>query len=323
MRIRFPIDEWLKSFRTWCRKRILYLMVLAFFGMFFLLAFGNRMFFTIPSGYAGVVFRRFYRGTVTQSVRTEGFQAIPPWDRLILYDVRIQQVEHSFPIISSDGLEVVVTVSIRFQLKVELLGMLHQDVGEDYVQKIVIPEVQALIRSTFGQYTPEEMYTTKRSLIEQTLQSTLSKMSERYVLLDDLLIESIKLPSALQGAIEAKLVEQQRALEMRFRIEREKLEAQRKEIEAGGVAKFQQIVRQSINQELLLYKGIEATLKLAESTNTKVIIVGGQDGLPLILDTSTAEGLRWPGKNGHSSNVSISTNALSNSTNALNPPLKK
>ncbi len=274
-----------QKFRDFWRRRY-YFIVGSLLVFLFLLAFlWPRVVFTIDSGHAGVLFRRFFGGTVTDSVRDEGLQIISPWNKLIIYDVRVQQVEHSFSVISSNGLEVAVTVSIRFKPKVELLGVLHKEVGPDYLQKIVIPEVQALVREVFGQFTPEEMYTTKRSLIEETLQGALGEVGEKYVALDDLLIKSILLPPGLQVAIESKLVEEQRSLEMKFRIERERQEADRKVIEAEGVDQSQEIIARSLTEPLLRYKGIEATVALASSANAKLVVMGSPSGgLPLLFD---------------------------------------
>jgi regulator of protease activity HflC (stomatin/prohibitin superfamily) len=278
---------------AWWRRRYLYVIGFWFIVVFAVIYFSPYIFFTVDSGHAGVVFRRFFGGTVTRYVRDEGFQIIPPWDKLTIYDVRVQQVEHSFHVISSNGLDVTISVSIRYHPKVELLGVLHKEVGPDYLGKIVIPEVQALVREVFGQYTPEEMYTTKRSLIEQTLQGALGKIAEKYVVLDDLLIKTIELPPAIEAAIEAKLIEEQRSLEMKFRIEREKSEAERKVIEAGGVDEAQEIIGRSLTDQLLQYKGIEATLALAESPNAKVVVIGGRNGLPIILDAGFNESGSW------------------------------
>lgn len=284
-----------EAYRRWYRRRRFYLWIGGFVFTMLVITFSRHIFFTIPSGHAGVVFQRFFGGTETAYVRDEGFQFILAWDGLAIYDVRIQQVSHTFDIISKDGLAVKVTLSIRYRPRIELLGVLHKEVGPNYVETIVIPEVQALARSTFGAYTPEEMYTTKRSLIEETLHGAVGKVGERYVSLDDLLVKEIKLPALLQTAIENKLIEQQNSLAMQFRIERERQEAERKIIEGGGVAKFNELVRPGLGEDILRYKGIEATLKLSESTNAKVVVIGDKNGLPLILDTSIAPGGARPG----------------------------
>lgn len=261
--------------------------ILAFAFALYLIYFFNYIFHTIESGHAGVLFRRFGGGTETRYVLDEGLQIIAPWNSLTVYEVRAQQIRHTFHVISANGLSVDVTVSIRYHPRVELLGLLHKEVGPLYLERIVIPEVQALVREVFGRYTPEEIYTTRRSLIEQTLQGAIGQIGEKYVVLDDLLIKSIELPPTIKAAIQAKLVEEQRALEMEFRIERELREADRKVIEAEGVHQAQSVIRQSLNDQILQYKGIEATLALASSQNAKIVVVGGTDGLPLILNTES------------------------------------
>ncbi len=272
----------------WVVKRRVLLLFIGFILVLLLLVLWPRMFFIIESGHAGVVYRTFWGGTVTEVVRDEGLQIISPWNTLTIYDVRLQQVEQQFTVISNNGLEVEVLLSIRYFPKPELLGLLHKKIGPDYLSKIVIPDVHSLVRGTFGQYTPEEIYTTKRSLIQETFQSALSNLGDKYVVMDNLLIKSIKLPEMIRVAIENKHVEEQRMLEMHFRISRERQEAERREIEANGVDRFQTIVSRSLNSQLLQYKAIDAMAKLAESSNSKLVLAGGgSNGIPLILDTST------------------------------------
>lgn len=281
---------WRLRLHRWYYARRYYLWLSGFAVVVLILAFSRSIFYNIPAGHAGVVFRHFFGGTQIEEVRDEGLQLIFPWDTLTIYDVRLQQVSHSFAVISREGLEVGINLSVRYRPKIELLGVLHQEVGPEYVEKIVLPEIQALVRITFGEFTPEEMYTTKRTLIEQTLLSAVTQIGDRYLVLDDLLVKEIKLPPVLQKSIESKLVEQQNSLAMEYRIVRERLEAERKVIEAGGVEKFNRTVAPTLTSDLLRYRGIEATLKLAESTNAKVVVVGGAgtQGLPLILDTGGA-----------------------------------
>jgi prohibitin 2 len=276
--------------KIWWEKYGVYVNILLFVLAFLVVFLSSRIFHTIKSGEAGVIFKRFGGGTQTQSVRDEGLQIIAPWNTLTIYDVRVQQVEHSFSVLSSNGLTIGVVTSIRYRPKVPYLGVLHKEVGPDYLQKIIIPEVQALIRGVFGQYSPEEIYTTKRSIVQNIVQGALGEIGEKYVALDDLLIKNITLPTAVHAAIESKLVEEQHFLEMRFRIDRQKQEAERMVIEATGVHLFQEIIGETLSDRLLQYKGIEATLELAKSGNAKVVVIGGKNGLPIILDAGFAEG---------------------------------
>jgi len=150
------------------------------------------------------------------------------------------------------------------------------------------------MRRVFGQYTPEEIYTTKRSIIEATLEAAAQEVGERFVSIDDILVLSIELPPTIQQAIQTKLVAEQASLEMQYRISRETQEKERKLIEAEGIRNYNEIVRSSLQStdgndvtSLLKYRGIDATLELARSPNTKVIVVGASDRMPLIMDAST------------------------------------
>jgi regulator of protease activity HflC (stomatin/prohibitin superfamily) len=162
---------------------------------------------------------------------------------------------------------------------------LHQQIGVDYASRIVYPEVESVVRQIFGQYLPEDIYSSQKFIIQNTVQNAIFEVSERFVELDELLITKITLPDLIRNAIEEKLEKEQVALGYQFRLDSEKLEAQRKRIEAEGIKDFQQIISSGITENYLRFKGIDATLKLAESENSKVIIVGGgKDGLPIILD---------------------------------------
>lgn len=199
-------DLSIKQFKPWHRGRPVFILIFVILAV----ALGSlwpRIFYKIESGHAGVLYRMF-GGTVTQAVRTEGLQVIFPWNHLEIYDVRLQQVEHSFPAISSDGFEIKAALSIRFRLKIESLGLLHQKIGPDYLQKIILPDVQSLVRTTLKRYTPEEIFATKRSLIQEAFQNALGNLGENYVQVDDLSIKSITLSPGVQSAIEAKLIGQ-------------------------------------------------------------------------------------------------------------------
>jgi regulator of protease activity HflC (stomatin/prohibitin superfamily) len=252
-----------------------------------LLYLAPSIFISIKSGQAGVLYSRFWKGTQTNMVYGEGLHIKAPWDPVFIYDVRLQHVEQKFSIIASNGLSVEVSLSIRFRPKVGLLGVIHKELGPDYVNKIIIPEVQALTRDVFGRFSPEELYTTKRSVAQEILHRGQSEISEKYIDIDDLLVKDITLPASIRGAIEAKLMEEQRSFEMRFRIDRETQEAKRRLIEANGLNDYNRILDETLTESVLRYKGIEATLDLARSDNAKVVVMGGRDGLPLILDTRT------------------------------------
>ena len=145
--------------------------------------------------------------------------------------------------------------------------------------------VRSEARKVFGRYQPEEIYSTKREEIErQIYEEVTGALKGKHVVVEAVLIRDVNLPDAIQSAIADKLAEEQRSQKMRFTLDKERQEAQRKQIEAEGIAKYQAIVRQGLTGEYLQFKGIEATAKLAESPNAKIVIVGaGKGGLPVIL----------------------------------------
>jgi len=141
-----------------------------------------------------------------------------------------------------------------------------------------------------GRYTPEEIYSTKREQVELEIrQEVVQKMEGKHVNVNGILIREVHLPRVVQAAIQAKLQEEQKALEMKYALDRTRQEAERARIEAAGIADFQAIVSKGLDERFREWKGIDATEKLANSPNTKVIIVGsGKNGLPVILDSGSS-----------------------------------
>ncbi|MEX2601027.1 MAG: prohibitin family protein [Balneolaceae bacterium] len=253
--------------------------------LFVFIVFMERIIVYVDAGEAAVHFRRFSGGTELDRIYSEGIHFIYPWNSMAVYDVRVQKIEEEIEILSSNGLKVMVTATMRYRPFYDNLPELHQNIGPDYADRIVIPEVIAVIRQIFGQYLPEEIYASERFIIQNTVQNDIFEVSERFVELDDLLITKITLPKMIVEAIEDKLEKEQIALGYEYRILSENLEAERKRIEAGGIRDFQRIINDGITENYLRFKGIEATLQLAQSNNSKVVVIGGgRDGMPIILD---------------------------------------
>jgi regulator of protease activity HflC (stomatin/prohibitin superfamily) len=281
--------------RSWFDEHRIPVLITGFFAGFLFLCLIPYMLVIIHAGEAGVLYSTLAGGTQTDRVYGEGSHLKWPWDIMAIYNVRLNQMEHRFDVISSNGLLVGVTTSIRYRPRLDVLALLHKNIGPNYSAIIVLPQVQALIRRVFGQYTPEEIYTTKRSIIDATLEGAVQEVGERFVSIDNVLVLSIELPPTIQQAIQTKLVAEQASLEMQYRISRETQEKERKLIEAEGIQKYNEIVRASLQStdgndvtSLLKYRGIDATLELARSPNTKVIVVGASDRMPLIMDASSA-----------------------------------
>lgn len=275
-----------ESIKPWIREHLPALTITIMIVILFLLFFWPRIFFSIEAGHAGVLYRRFFGGTVTDKVFAEGFHMIAPWDKLQIYDVRVQTDYHDFEALSSQGLPLKLTLAIRYRPLYQTLGLLHKNIGPDYLEKIVIPETEAVIRETVGQYTAEELYSQKRAVVEGILKDSLEKVMRRFVLMESVVIRQVVLPERVVRAIEGKLEQEQLAKAYDFRIIQEEKEARRKEIEAGGIKVYNDLVNGSLSNQVLTWKGIEATRHLAESNNAKVVVIGsGKGGLPLILNT--------------------------------------
>lgn len=280
---REDVDSW------WERQRFrIYLTVLLL-----LLTFAfmwHRIFVTIPAGHQGVMFRRFSGGTVVEDIWGEGFHIIPPWDRMTVYETRVQEKRLTFPVLSEDGLEMDITVSVRFQPIIAQLGFLHQDVGPDYFDRLISPEIQAHLRRVIGDRSAFELYSTEGDILQEATRVDIEvQYSQKYVRLDELLIKKIRLPAFVRAAIEEKHRQQELLREYEYRLARAEKEAERKRIEAAGIRDYNAIAR-NISADLLRWRGIDATLELAKSQNSKLVIIGGgKDGLPIILDTSTME----------------------------------
>lgn len=273
--------------RSYVRKHTLPLMLGGLVFTFFAVYLANRIFILIGPGEAGVLFRRLQSGTQTERIYGEGLSIIAPWNRMYIYNVRVQEHPEVVLALSSNGLTIRVDVSMRYFPDYPELPILHQKVGPDYAAKVVIPEVIAGAREVIGKYKPDELYTLKTSAISDAIiRSVVRSLKEKFITLDDVNIKNITLPATVTLAIENKLKEEQLAKEYEFRIEREELEAKRLLIQSGGISAFNAGIIPTLTPELLRFKGIEATLELSASPNSKVIVIGGgADGLPLILNT--------------------------------------
>jgi regulator of protease activity HflC (stomatin/prohibitin superfamily) len=271
-------------------------------GAFILLVLAPYVVVNVPSGHVGLLWKRLGGGTVLDPryLRNEGFSLIWPWDRLFLYDLRIQSTYGSYDAITSDGINLSTTLNIRFRLRREGVPLLHQTIGPNYLS-VLGPEVASRMREVISQYTAEQVYSTQRENIQEAIKNrVVEKLADRFMVsngerpyrmpimsvLDvyNTLLHEIKLPAAVVAAINRKAEQFYIAQEFIYRVDRENLESQRKRIEAQGIRDFQQIVSQGITDSYLRLRGIEATLELAKSHNSKVVIVGsGRDGLPIIL----------------------------------------
>jgi len=243
---------------------------------------------TVPTGRVGVEWSPL-KGTSERTLG-EGIHAVSPLSRIYQVDLREQEHEDSLDVLANNGLDIKLTSSILFQpVQLEVYQLITQT-GADYYSTLISPYVRSSARKVVGRYSPEEIYSSKREQIEKEIREEVTrKLEGKHVIVNAVLIREVHLPPAVQAAIQTKLEEEQKALQMQFVLERTRQEAVRKHIEALGIADYQEIISKGLNEQVIEWKGIEATEKLAESPNSKVIIVGsGKNGLPVILNTSSA-----------------------------------
>ncbi|WP_298519055.1 prohibitin family protein [uncultured Kordia sp.] len=240
---------------------------------------------TIGPGEGGVLFEQFGDGINTEKTYGEGFHIVAPWNNMIIRKVRQQSISDEMNTLSVNGLQVQVNGTIWYEPEFSNLGKLIKTKGEDYEEELLDPAINAAARSVVGRYTPEQLYSSKRDVIEQEILDEVTKLLQgQYVIVKKVLVEDVILPPTIKEAIERKLKQEQESLEYEFRLVTAQKEAEKVRIEAQGKADANKILSASLTDKILQDKGIEATIKLSESPNSKVIVIGsGESGMPLIL----------------------------------------
>lgn len=266
-------------------KKFLPTLVFVFIGLILLIILSSSTFLTIDAGERGVIFRPFSSGLDKENIYTPGFHIVAPWNTMYVYSVRENQLEETMEILSSNGLNIKVDVTVRVNPMYDKIGYLHESFGKDYVNTLVRPEVRSAVRQVLGRFSPEELYSSRREEVQSMIHKDIeTNLKKNFVELRATLIRDITLPEKVKNAIEEKIEAEQSALKMEYVLQKERQEAERKIIEAQAKSDANRILNASLTDKILKDKGIEATLKLANSANTKVIVVGGSgDGLPLIL----------------------------------------
>ncbi|APY07129.1 peptidase [Winogradskyella sp. J14-2] len=255
-------------------------------GIVFLIIVIAKSAVTIGSGEAGVLYKTFGGGVVTDEPPLgEGFHIVAPWNKVYVYEVRRQEIFEKMKVLSSNGLDIQLDASAWYKPDENNLGKLHQEIGENYLNRIILPTIRSAARSVVGRYTPEQLYSSKRDAIQKEIfEETKKIVDDQYIVLDEILVRDVTLPPTIKDAIERKLKQEQESLEYEFRLVTAEKEAERQIIEAEGKAQANKILSASLTDKILQDKGIEATNKLAESPNSKVVIIGsGDSGMPIIL----------------------------------------
>ncbi len=286
----------LKKVKEWLRRRLLIFMIIFMTLLLIAVFFAPKVLIVVYPGEAGVLFKRFGEGTVTDKHYKEGLHIVAPWDIMYIYDVRLQEKSEYFSVLTKDGLMVETAVSMRYSPNVKTLGIMHKYIGPDYFEKVVLPEVKAQTKNAISSYDLEGLYTTDRVEIQDSLSKSVlhglnkqilvdpylasGEKGEEYIIFEDLFITNIRLPTQVAKTIEEKIIAEQQYLTYDYILKRERQEAIRKQIEAAGIESFNKISKISILQ----WRGLEATEKLAQSPNTKLVVLGTDKDLPIILN---------------------------------------
>ncbi len=320
------------------------------------------MVITVPAGQVGVLWKRLTgpgiycwcilsRGTILnpEELREEGLHLIWPWDKLYLYDLRLQATTEKFTAITKDGVNVTAEINFRFQMQHDSVAVFHKFIGPEYVKSLLTPEIGAQTRFIVSRYEAQQVYIQRDEIqrqirteaqkqlgahLNRLFQANASEQQDRKlfqyhlensVQLLDTLVLTIELPSAIVSAINRQTEQYYQIQEYRYRVEREAEESKRKQIEANGIAAFQQTVSQGISDSYLRWRGIEATLALAQSNNSKIVIIGNsKDGLPIILGNvdgpSTANTTTNNTSTNNTNTNNTNTNQTEKPTDGTTPP---
>jgi prohibitin 1 len=236
----------------------------------------------VPAGNIGV---KDFFGSVSASKLSPGVNIVFPFTRVVKMSVKTQEMKEVAEVPSQEGLIMDLEVSLLYRLDPNKADEIYKGVGSDYSPIIVLPQFRSAIREVTASYEAKSLYSAQREKIAHEIYQLCDKlMAGRGIIVEQVLLRKIGLPAVVANAIQEKLRREQEAEQMKFVLQKEQQEAERKRIEAQGVADFQRIVAQGISQQLLEWKGIEATEKLALSPNTKVVVIGNpKSGLPIIL----------------------------------------
>jgi regulator of protease activity HflC (stomatin/prohibitin superfamily) len=266
-------------------RRFLPFIIVGVIALFVLMGISSSIFYTINATQRAVVFYKFGQGLDKDGVIYPGVHLKAPWNDIFVYNVQETSQDENMDVLDKSGLSIHVDVSVRFKPISEKIGYIYEKFNQEYVNVLVIPEVRSTVRQVMGRFTAEEIYSTKRAEVEATIKTESEKiLHANNVEMVALLIRSIQLPEQIRVAIESKLQQQQEALAYQFRLDKEKSEAERKRIAAEGESRANNIINNSLTDKLLKMRGIEATLELSKSPNSKIIVIGsGKDGMPLIL----------------------------------------
>lgn len=255
-----------------------------------------NIFISVPAGHVGVLWSRLFGGTVTTEVFSEGLHAFLPWDHVTLYDVREQRLSEQVDSVTSDGVHVMITMDVRYHPIISQLGFLQRNLGPDYVSTLIAPNVSAFLRQQVARYSTEEVYSTQRVYIERVVldymrlnRSVILRASTaglQFVNYDAVFINGVVLPKSMRAAIGLKIAQREAVHEWSYRVQREQLESQRREIEAEGTRRVLAILGEKLSDTFVRLRYVEMLGTLAQGNGTKLIVTApGGAGPGLLVGT--------------------------------------
>ena len=285
----------LQNIIHWIKRKSLQILVATGVLICTVIVLWPSIFYVIPVGYVGVLYRPLQGGVDTVNILREGLHIVIPWNSVTKYNVQLQTEAMELDVLTADLMKSKVKVVFQYEVDPQSVSYLHKYIGPDYLRKIIIPEVTATTRGLVGRLSSDEAYTKSiqevrddiaifadKVIIDNFYPSGLKNM--RLLVISDVQLMEISFPKEVEDSVNTKLVERSKAEAYVFKIEAERQEAKRKEIEAEGIKKFQEIIGANLSNNYLRWKGIDATQNLATSNNSKIVIFGsGPSGLPLIL----------------------------------------
>jgi regulator of protease activity HflC (stomatin/prohibitin superfamily) len=260
------------------KKNIIPVVIVVLILLFILVSMFRSIVYIIKPGEAGV-FWSLFTGTQVDYVYSEGIKTILPINRMYIYNIRIQEKARTLHVLTSRGLKLNVYYSVRYAPKYKLLGLLHQRVGPDYLNVVILPEIDSVLREVIGTMEAEQIWTTGRKVIVEAINNAIEQMEQLYININDVLIKRIELPESVAKSISFKI-------EQEHLVKAHEFIAEQKRVEGRGIRDHINIIAESIPKESVLqWKGMLVTQEIAKSNNTKVVIIGrAKDGLPIILN---------------------------------------
>jgi len=242
-------------------------------------------FFVVPPGQIGIVVTMGHVTAFSNGLHTRA----PFISHLEFMSAKTQLLEEQNTIPTKEGLSVKLDTAVLFRLEAEKAAEIYRKVGPNYIKILLEPEAASAVRGLTSESEAKALYSSGRNLIQDAVKKELTlKLSDQGIIIEDVLLKDIVLPDQLSKSIELKVQAEQEAARMEFVLQKERQEAERKAIEAQGIADFQKIVSEGISPQLLKWKGVEATEKFAGAPNTKIVIMGNDSGgLPVLLSADS------------------------------------